>query len=125
MYPENSTTELPAIDVQELIDRCMGNLELAQRVFAKLQAQFKQDLIALESALAEKDGKLMANIAHRLKGAASNVAAHDLYRCVAAIEESARDGMLESLPAQLDILHKHWARLNETTLSNTAIHSNP
>jgi HPt (histidine-containing phosphotransfer) domain-containing protein len=119
MLPENATKESSPIDIQELVDRCMGNLELAQRVFAKLQSQFKDDLIDLELALAAKDSKLMACIAHRLKGAASNVAAHNLYRSVASLEESAREGQIANLPAQLDILRKELSRLNETTLSGT------
>jgi HPt (histidine-containing phosphotransfer) domain-containing protein len=117
MQPEYPNQESSPIDVQELLDRCMGNINLAERVLAKLQSRFAEDMIEFERALTEKNGTLLTSIAHRLKGAASNVAAHDLQMCAAKIEESGRKGQMEDLPAQLDILRNQWSRLNEATLS--------
>ncbi|MCC6123989.1 MAG: Hpt domain-containing protein [Pirellulales bacterium] len=120
MLREISTPGSSPIDLQELLNRCMGNLDLAQRVLSKLQSQFEADLVELERALAEKNGKLAASVAHRLNGAASNIAAHDLQRCAAQIENSARENLLQEMPAQISQLRNQWSRLNEAALSFSA-----
>jgi HPt (histidine-containing phosphotransfer) domain-containing protein len=119
MLEEFPRQESPALDVQELINRCMGNIELAERVLAKLQSRYEEDVLELERALSNKNGKLLASVAHRLKGAASNVAAHDLRESAARIEDSARKELFDAIPAQLDVLRTQWTRLNEATLSGT------
>jgi HPt (histidine-containing phosphotransfer) domain-containing protein len=120
MLSDSSTPNASPIDLQELLDRCMGNIDLAQRVLSKLQSQFEADLVELERALTEKNGKIAASAAHRLNGAASNIAAHDLQRCAAQIENSARDNLLHEMPAQIAQLRKHWSRFTDATFSFAA-----
>jgi HPt (histidine-containing phosphotransfer) domain-containing protein len=116
MSPELSTPESSPIDVRELLERCMGNIELAERVLAKVESQFEADIAELERAYAERNGKLMAGIAHRLKGSSSNVAAHDLQRCAAEIEELARRESLVEFPAQLEKLRGEWSRIKNASI---------
>jgi HPt (histidine-containing phosphotransfer) domain-containing protein len=116
MPSDLSTQESAPIDLQELIERCMGNLELAERVLSKLQSRFDEDMARLEQALSAKDGQLIASIAHRLKGASANVAAHDLQKCAAEIEELANQDILADLPVHLEILRHQWSRLNDSNL---------
>jgi HPt (histidine-containing phosphotransfer) domain-containing protein len=110
--------ETSPIDVQELLDRCMGNFNLAERVLAKLQSRFDEDMVELERALSSKDDRLIASIAHRLKGAASNVAAHELQKCAARIEELANNHLMDPLSGHFDALRKQWSRLNDSALSD-------
>jgi len=120
MPQELSTQESAPIDVRELLDRCMGNIDLAERVLAKLQSQFQQDIAELELALSEKNGKLIAGIAHRLKGSSSNVAAHDLQKCAAEIEDLARKEILDDMPSHFAKLQTQWLRIKNATLSPRA-----
>jgi HPt (histidine-containing phosphotransfer) domain-containing protein len=116
MYQEDSDQEYP-IDARELLDRCMDNIELAERVLTKLQSRFESDMVELEQTLAAKDMKALAGVAHRLKGAAANVAAHGLRNCAAELEEMAYAGAFEGLPAQLGLLRDKWSKLNESATS--------
>ncbi len=116
MRPEFPIQESVPLDVQELLERCMGNIDLAQRVLSKLQSRFDEDMLDLENALSAENSQLIASIAHRLKGAASNVAAHDLQKCVAMIEESARKNSLKNVAIQLEQLRTEWSRVNTMTL---------
>lgn len=120
MFSESSIPESAPIDAQELIDRCMGNIDLAERVLAKLQSRFNDDLKELEDAIRTNNVKQVATIAHRLKGAASNVAAHDLQRSAAKIEELAREEKLGHLPAHLETMRNQWVRINGFSLANAA-----
>ena len=74
--PQPSEQDLaiaPAIDVTALMDRCMGDAELAREaldVFAKRSAQ---DLEALHKAIAEAQHGETTQLAHGLKGAARHL----------------------------------------------------
>jgi HPt (histidine-containing phosphotransfer) domain-containing protein len=125
MPQELPTQESAPIDVRELLDRCMGNIDLAERVLAKLQSQFLEDIAGLERALSKKDGKLVASIAHRLKGSSANVAAHDLQKCAAEIEELARNALLDDLPSHFAQLQTQWLRIKNATLSPRAAAEHP
>ena len=111
-----SIHESAPINTQELVERCMGNIDLAERVLAKLQSRFDEDLAGLEQALSAKDGRRIASIAHRLKGAAANVAARDLQKYAAEIEDLANKNMLADLPVRLKILRHQWSRINDFAL---------
>jgi HPt (histidine-containing phosphotransfer) domain-containing protein len=117
MYQENSDREDLPIDARELLDRCMDNIELAERVLSKLQSRFESDMAELERTFAGKDLKAMASVAHRLKGAAANVAAHGLRDCAAELESMAHGGAFDGLPAQLGLLRNQWTKLNESASS--------
>jgi HPt (histidine-containing phosphotransfer) domain-containing protein len=115
---QNTTTQTDSpIDVRELLDRCMDNIDLAERVLGKLNSRFADDMAELERALEAKNGHAVASVAHRLKGAAANVAAHDLQKYAADVEESARREMLDRLPAQFDLLRNEWKKINDTALT--------
>jgi HPt (histidine-containing phosphotransfer) domain-containing protein len=125
MLEQLSLQELAPLDVQELLDRCMGNIELAERVIAKLHSRFPEDIAELEQALQCRNGTLVASIAHRLKGTAANVAAHQLQACAAKIEESARNDRIDAIPDQIDRLRTQWAMLDQVTRSGLKRHCLP
>jgi HPt (histidine-containing phosphotransfer) domain-containing protein len=115
MLKQRSHQESPPLDVEELLDRCMGNMELAERILAKLQSRFPDDITELDAALQSRDAGLVASIAHRLKGAAANVAAHQLQDCAATIEESARNDRIDAIPDQIECLQEQWTKLKQLT----------
>jgi HPt (histidine-containing phosphotransfer) domain-containing protein len=120
MPQELPTQESAPIDVRELLERCMGNIDLAERVLSKLESQFQADITELERAYSEKNDKRIASVAHRLKGSAANIAAHDLQKCAAEIEDLARQEIIEDLPAHFDKLRAQWLRIKDSTASPRA-----
>lgn len=99
---ESETFEESALlDTEELLARCMGNIEFAERLLAKFQGRLDEDLLELEAAMRVEDPDVIARVAHRIKGASANVAAHDLRKRAAEIEQLARDRALAEIPAQL------------------------
>src|SRR5271165_4200658 len=69
------SSEDDVLDLQELCDRCIGNLDLVQRVLDKFEQRLPEELAELERALELGDTAQAALVAHRIKGNASNVSA--------------------------------------------------
>jgi HPt (histidine-containing phosphotransfer) domain-containing protein len=64
-----------AIDVDDLISRCMGNLDFVERILTIFQTRCEADLEELEAAIKAADFAQVQRIAHRLKGACANAGA--------------------------------------------------
>ena len=62
-------------DLEDLFRRCLGNLDLVERVLQAFENHFEKDLDELEAALKSASLTAVGQIAHRMKGASSNVAA--------------------------------------------------
>ena len=90
------------LDTDELLARCMGNIEFAERLLTKFQGRLDEDIAELEAAMQAEDLDVVARVAHRIKGASANVAAHDLQKRAGEIEQLARQRCLTDIPAQLE-----------------------
>lgn len=110
MDRESSSQPASVVDRQELLTRCLGDLEFAERVLAKFQSRFDADLEELDRAVEASDLEHITQVAHRIKGASANVAAHGLRQQAASIEELARRQALPEIPAHLRDLHSEWSR---------------
>lgn len=118
MQESNSVRGGPAsFELEELMARCLGKVELLERVVARFQDVFVDDLNALEAALQAADCQEVGRLAHRMKGASANVSAPLLHACTAAIEDVARANQIERIPSMLDDLRREWA-LFEGEVSN-------
>lgn len=109
----NSQTADPiadVLDMDDLLARCLGNVDFVQRVLAKFQERCDEDLTALERALVNGDSELVARLAHRLKGASANASALRLREHAAAIEDAARRRALGAVPERLGELRQEWDR---------------
>lgn len=111
------TQQTEILDYNALVDRCLGNIELASRLVEKLQTCLPQEIESMEKALSQNDAAQLARIAHRLKGATASVSAQRLNRVVEAIEEYGKAGTLSDIPASLEQLHQEWEqfRIHSTT----------
>ena len=58
----------PVIDLDALKARCLGNLELVDRVLAKFTGQVDADLDELDQAIHDRNPAKAAQLAHRIKG---------------------------------------------------------
>jgi HPt (histidine-containing phosphotransfer) domain-containing protein len=66
------------INVDDLMSRCMGNLEFVDRILTIFQSRCEADLQELEQAIDAADFQQIQRISHRLKGACANAGASSL-----------------------------------------------
>jgi len=98
------------LDLQRLSDRCMGNLDLVERVLEKFEQRLPGELAELEHVLTTGDAAKVTLVAHRIKGNASNISAGGLQQAAAEIEELSRAGRVADVPARLRNLREQWQR---------------
>jgi len=104
-------------DLEELLDRCMGNLELAERLLAKFQDRFQADLAELEQALQTGPSGEIARVAHRIKGASASVSALRLRELAGQIEQLGRSDQCAAIPPYLEQLRSEWTRCQDCATS--------
>lgn len=97
-------------DLQGLCDRCMGNLDLVQRVLDKFEQRLPGELAELERVLEQGDATKITLVAHRIKGNSSNISASGLQQAAAEIEDLSRAGRVSDIHGRLGNLRKHWQR---------------
>ncbi len=101
-------------ELEELLARCVGNLELVERVLKKFATHFADDLERLERHLQVGDADELARVAHTMKGASANVAAPGLREQTARIEELARGRQLDQISSRLTLLRNEWSRFSSS-----------
>ena len=114
MYPEVPDQSAVAIDLDQLLVRCMGNLDFAERILQIFQERFDADLDELDRLLASGDAAGLTGLAHRLKGASANAAAPALHTRVAQIEQLARQESLDAVRPCLVDLRREWAMMRDS-----------
>jgi len=115
MYAEVPDQAAVAIDLDQLLVRCLGNLEFAERILQIFQERFDKDLAELDRMLAGGDAAGMTRLAHRLKGASANAAAPALLQTrVAEIERLARQERLDAVRPHLVELRREWETLRDS-----------
>jgi len=105
------------LDVDELTERCLGHLDFLERILAKFQKHFAQDLDLLAEGVEAEDAERIAQVAHRLKGAAANVAAAGLRDQAAEIERLGRAGRLPEIRPRVAGIRDDWKRFVEEVAS--------
>ena len=98
------------VNGEELLERCMGNLDFAERILQAFQESFPEELAELEKALELEDFEELALVAHRIRGSSGNVAAEDMQQTAAEIEQLCRGGYADEVPAQIDRLRCQWGK---------------
>lgn len=101
------------LDLEGLRNRCMGNIDLVQRVLHKFEQLLPEALAELEAGLDLEDAEQIARIAHRIKGNSANVSAKGLQQVAAEIEDLSHTGRLTDIPLSLERLRGEWERYLE------------
>jgi HPt (histidine-containing phosphotransfer) domain-containing protein len=122
VFPERDMTtmteQLPVpLEPWELLGRCLGKPELATRVLHRFERQLADDLLRLEAAINARDHATAAGLAHRIKGASANVAAHGLYEQAGLLETVLRMHMDEQLAVTWQNLLAERDRFEEAARS--------
>jgi len=97
-------------DIDDLMHRCMGNIDFAQRILARFQETGDVNLSSLEEAVTAENTETVAQLAHRFKGASANAAAPGVHACAAQLEQAARQHSLTEIPVHLESLKQEWFR---------------
>jgi HPt (histidine-containing phosphotransfer) domain-containing protein len=98
------------LNLEELRNRCMGNIQLVQRVLEKFQQRLPEELAALENALDLNDTEQVARVAHRVKGTSASVSAKGLAQAAAEIENTSRAGCATDIPGRIEHLRDEWEK---------------
>jgi HPt (histidine-containing phosphotransfer) domain-containing protein len=101
------------VDIEGLVNRCMGNIELAQRVLEKFRQRFPEDLAELEEALTLGDMEKLARTAHRIRGSSATMSAEGLAEAAASVEHAGREGRQADVSLGMERLRDEWKRLVE------------
>ena len=101
------------LNVDELLARCLGNIDFAARVLATFQDRFGQDLEQLEKGLREQDTPTIAQVAHRIKGSTANVSAPGLHETATQIEQLGRQNRIADVSSSIEQLRCEWTRFVE------------
>ncbi len=117
MNSEQHAQATARFEFEELLERCMGNLEFAERVLAKFQGRFSGQLDELESALADEDVEQIVLLAHRLKGESASVAASGLRDRAEEIEKLGRSHQVSEISSSLQQLRSEWDSFAESVAS--------
>jgi HPt (histidine-containing phosphotransfer) domain-containing protein len=97
----------PPINTKELLARCLGRVELMDKLLANFDEVLGPQIDQLELAVQVGDAPQIKTIAHRIKGAALTVAARDLSCCAEKLEVSAaQSNSVDSANCLEDVLRE-------------------
>ncbi len=98
------------INVDDLLARCLGNVDIAERILTKFQDRIGLDLEELERGVNQQNAGAIAQVAHRIKGASANVSAPLLYELASEIEQLGRAERISEIPPGIEQLRNEWVR---------------
>ncbi len=101
------------VDRAALLDRCMGDEELARDVVQLFLENMPQRIRELQAALDVGDAKAANLAAHTIKGMSANTSAEALRSLVEEMEDAARDGNLEAVGAMMGALAERFEELRK------------
>ena len=86
-----------ALDLEELLDRCAGQRDVATRVLGMFRDQSRTQFDQIEAAWRSADLAELRRISHMLKGSSANVAARAVRGATEALERAASSHAVEDL----------------------------
>lgn len=114
--PMPPSTATPAIDLDALLQRCLGNLDLAERAIEAFLDDFPTSHSNLEQAIELDDSEAVSQLAHRMKGAARNVGAESLAGLLESMESLSAEGDREQKRELAATIADELKRLEESVL---------
>ena len=115
----HASTEV--LNFESLLERCMGNLQLAERIIGKFRDRGADELLQIEKSIHAGNAEKTAGMAHSFKGAAANLSADALREVAAHLETMARAEQMDEGPACLAQLKNEWDRFLEHVDARSAI----
>ena len=110
---QSPTAGEPVLVYSDLLKRCCGNSAFASRILAKFRTAACNDACEMEQAFGEGKNKLLASLAHRMKGTSLTVSAVALAKAAAGIEAAAQSGNMSQAGARLKRLQEEIGRFEQ------------
>ena len=82
----------PPLDLDELLERCMGSQDFMAKMLDKFAHSIGADLERLEQAVSQGDLVAAAKVAHMLKGVGANLSAHGMREASLTLESACHAG---------------------------------
>ena len=101
------------INVDEFLERCMGNTDLYNRMLDKFHEQVEIQFSEIVDLLEKQEVESIRRAAHTVKGMAANTSAVDLMNLASDLEDYAKHGELDKFKSQLDQLQYEIQRCVE------------
>lgn len=108
-----ATREPAPLDLEQLQQRCLGRMDLVERLLASFERRFPLELVEMENCLATNDIPRLVQLSHQLKGASANIAAPRLHVLMQQMEEAARAGESGAAADLLARLQGEWEQFME------------
>ena len=99
----------------ELLARCVGRVDLVQRVLSSFLTQLEADIPQLMEDIRTGIADDVRKTAHRIKGASANVSAVEIRRNVATVELLAETNRLDEVEPELAKLQSDWNSFKNST----------
>jgi CheY-like chemotaxis protein/HPt (histidine-containing phosphotransfer) domain-containing protein len=111
--PAMSEAEMPVFDRASMMDRMMGDAELAQTVVEGFIEDMPRQISALRGYVEAGDVKGAERSAHTIKGASAIVSGEALRLTAVEIEKAAKAGDMEAVKAWIAELESEFDRLKQ------------
>ncbi|MDX1944215.1 MAG: Hpt domain-containing protein [Pirellulaceae bacterium] len=115
--PERAGANVP-LDMNQLVYRCLGRIELAERLLASFESRFPDTLAQIEECRFTEDRENLARLVHQLKGSAANVSAPALHGVAMRIEDAIHAGDAEAFAREINAAHAAWAEFTDFKQAN-------
>ncbi len=101
------------LDLERLERVSRGKVSLQKRLLQAFIEATQTDLDNLRTALDDRDGDRLSEIAHRLKGAAANVGATVMAEQSADLEQAAKEQNFEQVESHMTALLQQWQHIKQ------------
>lgn len=109
------------LDQDSLVERCMGNHALVQRLLTRYMDVVSQECDLLDTALRGEDPRSLAQVAHRLKGASATIGSSRTCELATLIEQESAAAdwpLLSSIVAEIRDVHASVTQHYRESLSS-------
>jgi HPt (histidine-containing phosphotransfer) domain-containing protein len=107
------------LDYGQLVRRCMGKVELVERLLASFEERVPKELSQIHDALAMADVPRLSRLAHQFKGTTANISAPEMQAIAACMDKAAREGRTSDVGAHLTDVEQAWRRFQDFRAQQT------
>ncbi len=112
-YPDkNDTPELALFEYEILLERLMGDKELADIVLQGFLKDIPAQMADLKIKIEEGDHLSAGVLSHKIKGASANIASPSLQKIASDMEKAGESGDLDSLKTLMQRLEKEFDKFS-------------
>ena len=117
---EKAITDLPARDETAALEAAAGDADLARELVESLVRGLPKELSGLQRCFAQNDWSLLAEAAHRMRGATSYCGVPAIDNCLQELERVAKTGDREGVRLGIERVEQEMQRLTNAVRSQHA-----